>query len=104
MPITCPRAQLSFLAPELKTTNQSDEICKTAKPDGNQATLELSSDIPENVSTPIRILKLAESDTNSDSENLQFSETLGKYLTHLKTIKHPKINNSELLDGVDQVS
>jgi hypothetical protein len=56
------------------------------------------------VSTPTQILELAESDTNSDPENLQFSETLGKYLTYLKSIKRPKIDNSELLDGVDRVS
>ena len=91
-------------SPKLKTTFQSAEVCEIAELDRKQAPPELSSDILENVSTPIRILKLAESDTNSDSKNLQFSETLRKYLTHLKTIKHPKINNSELLDGVDRVS
>jgi len=57
------------------------------------------------VSTPTRTLELAESDTNSDTEKTHFSETLRKYLTHLKTIKCPKIiNNLELLDGVDRVS
>ena len=77
-------------SPELKTTNQSAEICKTVELDGKQAPLELSSDILENVSTPTRIRELAESDTNSDTKNLQFSETLGKYLTYLKSIKPPK--------------
>ena len=48
------------------------------------------------MSTPTRPLDLAESDANSDTE--------GKCLTHLKTIKRPKINNLELLEGVDQVS
>ena len=91
-------------SPDLKTINQSTEICKTIEFDGKQALLELSSDIPENVSTPTRIRELAESDTNSDPENLHFSETLGKYVTDLKTIKRPKINNSELLIGVDRVS
>ena len=90
-------------SPELKTTNQPAEICKTAELDGKQAPLELSSDIPENVSTPTRILELAESDSNSDPENLQFSKTLGKYLTYLKSVKCPKIANSELLVGVDRV-
>ena len=71
-------------SPELRTTNQSAETCKTAEFDRKQALLELSSDIPENVSTPTRIRELAESDTNSDPENLQFSETLRKYLTYLK--------------------
>jgi len=56
------------------------------------------------VSTPTRTLGSVEFDTNSDSEKLHFSETLGKYLTHLKTIKRPKINNLELLGGVGQVS
>ena len=56
------------------------------------------------MSTPTRILELAESDTNSDPENLQFSETLRKYLTYLKSIKRPMIDNSKLLDGVDRVS
>ena len=91
-------------SPEPKTTLQPAEICKTAELDGKQAPPELSSDIPENMSTPTRILELAESDTNSDPENLHFSETLGKYVTDLKSIKRPKINNSELLDGVDRVS
>jgi hypothetical protein len=41
---------------------------------------------------------------NSDFEKPHFSETLKKYVTYLKSIKRPKINNSELLDGVDRVS
>ena len=89
---------------KLKTINQSTEICKTIEFDGKQALLELSSDIPENVSTPTRIRELAESDTNSDPKKLHFSETLGKNLTYLKSIKCPKIDNSELLNGVDRVS
>ena len=44
------------------------------------------------------------SDANSDPKNHHFSKTLEKYLTYLKSIKRPKINNSELLDGVDRVS
>ena len=88
----------------MKTINQSVEICKTAELDGKQAPLELNSDIAENVSTPTRIHELAESDTNTDLENLHFFETLGKYVTYLKSIKRPKIVNTELLDGVDWVS
>ena len=57
-------------SPELKTTNQPAEICKTAELDGKQDPPELSSDFPENVPTPTRILELGESDTNS--ENLPF--------------------------------
>ena len=56
------------------------------------------------MSTLTRTLGSVEFDTNSDSENPHFSKTLGKYLTHLKTIKRPKIKNSELLDGVNRVS
>ena len=78
-------------SPELKTINQPAEICETAELGGKRAPLELSSDITENVSTPNRIRELAESNTNSDPENLHFSETLGKYVTYLKSIKRPKI-------------
>ena len=91
-------------SPKPKTTSQSADVCEFAELDGKQAPPELSSNTPENVSTPTRILELAESDTNPDLENLQFSETLRKYLTYLKSIKGPKIDNSELLDGVDRVS
>ena len=91
-------------APELKTINQPAEIYKTAELDEKQASLELNSDTTENVSTPTRIHELAESNINSDSENLHFSENLEKYVTYLKSIKHPKITNTELLDGVDCIS
>ena len=56
------------------------------------------------MSTLTRTLGSVEFDTNSDSEKPNFSKTLGKYLTHLKMIKRPKIKNSELLDGVNRVS
>ena len=91
-------------SPEQKTINQPAEVCKIVELDRKQAPLELNSDIAENVSTPTRIHELAESDINSDFENLHFSETLGKYVTYLKSIKRPKIVNTELLDGVDRVS
>ena len=90
--------------PEQKITNQPAEICRTTELDGKQAPLELTSDIVENVSTPTRIHELAESDTNTDHENLHFFETLEKYVTYLKSIKRPKIVNSEQHDGVDRVS
>ena len=61
-------------------------------------------DTAENVSTPTRIHESVEFDTNFDSENPHFSETLEKYMAYLKSIKRPKIDNSELLDGVDRVS
>ena len=56
------------------------------------------------MSIPAQTHELAKSDTNSDPKNLHFSETLGKYVAYLKTIKHPKIVDSKLLDGVDRVS
>ena len=90
-------------SPESKATNQSVETCKLAELERKQAP-KFDLDITENVSTPTRIHESAESDTNSDSENLHFFDTLGKYMVYLKSIKCPKIVNSELLDGVDRVS
>ena len=90
--------------PKPKITPQPADICENSDLDGKRVLLELGSDNAENVLTPTRVLELAESDTNSDSENLHFSETLRKYATYLKSIKRPKIVNSELLDGVDRAS
>ena len=90
-------------SPELKTYNQPAEICKTAELDRKQAPLELNLDTEENVPTSARIHELAEFDTNSNSENLHFSKTLGNYVDYLKSVKCPKIANSELLVGVDRV-
>jgi hypothetical protein len=92
------------ISPKPKTISQLADIRESADLDEKGVLPELDSDNPENVSTPTRTLGSVEFDTNSDSEKLHFSETLGKYLTHLNTIKHPKIENSELLDGVNQVS
>ena len=50
------------------------------------------------MSTLTQIREMVDSDANFNSENLQFSETLGKYIAYLKSIKCPKIVNSELLD------
>ena len=88
----------------MKTINQFAETCKPAELDGKQALLELDSNITKNVSTPTRIHESDESDTNSVSKNLQFFDTLGKYVAYLKSIKRPKIVNSQLLDEVDRVS
>ena len=90
-------------SPESKATNQSVETCKPAELDRKQAP-KFDSDITKHVSTPTRIHESDESDTNSVSENLQFFETLGTYVAYLKSIKRPKILNSQLLDGVDRVS
>ena len=87
-----------------KITLQPADFCKIADPNRKRALLELGSNDSENVSTPTRLFGLVEFDTNSDSEKPHFSETLGKYVTYLKSIKRPKINNSELVDGVDRVS
>ena len=88
-------------SPKSKTTTHLADICKTADLDEKRVPLELGSDKAENVSTLTRALELAEFDTNSDSENPHFFETLGKYLAYLKSVKCPKIVNSDLLDGVD---
>ena len=72
--------------------------------DANQAPPELDLESVENTSTPTRRHESAEFDANSDFENFQFSETLGKYVAYQKSIERPKIVNSELLDGVDRIS
>ena len=82
-------------APESKSTKQSAETCKAAELDGKQALFELDSDITENMSIPALTHESAESDTNSDSKNLYSSETLGKYVAYHKSIKRPKIINSD---------
>ena len=91
-------------SPKPKTISQLADIRESADLDKQRVLPELDSDNPENVSTLTRTLGSVEFDTNSDSEKAHFSETLGKYLTCLKSLKRPKINNSELLDGVDRVS
>jgi len=91
-------------SPKPKTTSQLADIRESADLNEKRVLLELNSDNAENVSTPTRTLGSFEFDTNFDSEKPHFSETLGKYVTYLKLIKRPKINNSELLDGVDRVS
>jgi len=91
-------------SPKSKTSSQVADTRKSADLDGKRVLLELDSDNPGNVLTPTRTLGSVEFDTNSDPEKPHFSKTIGKYLTHLKTIKHHKIKNSGLLGGVDQVS
>ena len=91
-------------SPRSKTRSQLAGIREFADLDEKRVLPELDSDNPENVTTQNLTLGSVEFDTNSDSEKPYFSKTLGKYLAHLKTIKRPKIKNSELLAGVDQVS
>ena len=81
-------------SPKPKTTSQVANIRESADLDEKRILPELDSNNLENVSTPNRTLGSVEFDTNSDSEKLHFAETFGKYLTHLKTIKRPKITNS----------
>ena len=90
-------------SPKPKATQLAD-IRETVDLDENRVLLELSLDNAENVSTPTRTLGSVEFGANSDSEKPHFSKTLKKYVTYLKSIKRPKINNSELLDRVDRVS
>ena len=89
------------ISPKPKTISQLAYIRESTDLDEKRVLPELDSGNPENVSTPIRTLGSVEFDTKSDSEKLHFSETLEKYLTHLKTIKRPKIKNSKLLYGVN---
>ena len=91
-------------SPKSKTSSQVAGIREFVDFDEKRVLPELDSDNPGNVPTPTRTLGSIEFDTNSNSEKPHFSKTLGKYLTHLKTIKRPKIKNSELLDGVNRVS
>ena len=91
-------------SPKSKTRSQLTGIRESADLDEKRVPIELDSDNPENVSTLNQTLGSIELSTNSDSEKPHFSKTLGKYLNHLKTIKRPKIKNSELLARVDQVS
>ena len=91
-------------SPRSKTRSQLACICEFADLDEKRVLPELDSDNPENVTTQNLTLGSVEFNTNSDSKKPYFSKTLGKYLAHLKTIKRPKIKNSELLAGVDQVS
>src|SRR6185503_16282305 len=78
-------------SPKPKATQLAD-IRETVDLEENRVLLELSSDNAENVSTPTRTLGPVEFGANSDSEKSHFSETLGKYVTYLKSIKRPKIN------------
>jgi hypothetical protein len=77
-----------------RTRSQLAGICESADLDEKRVLPELDSDNPENMSTSTRTLGSVEFDTNSDSKKPHLSKTLGKYLTHLKTIKCPKIKNS----------
>ena len=90
-------------APEAKLGNQPAKTDVTAELGGNQVPPELNSENLGNMSTPTRTVESAESDTNPNSEKFQFSQTLGKYVAYLKSIKRPMIANSELFDGVDRV-
>ena len=84
-------------SPKPKATHLAD-IHETVDLDENKVLLELSSDNAENVSTLTQTIRSVEFGANSDSEKPHFFEILGKYMTYLKSIKCPNINNSELLD------
>ena len=90
--------------PKSKTSSQIADIRKSADLDEKRVLPELDSDNPENMSTSTRTLGSIEFAQTPTPKKPHLSKTLGKYLTHLKTIKRPKINNSGLLARVDQVS
>ena len=54
---------------ESKTNNQPAKISNTAELSGDQAPLELNSNITENASTPTQTLESPESEANSGPEN-----------------------------------
>ena len=85
-----------------------DQLAETALEFGEKSSTQdspvLSSEIIGNVSTPTHLGESGEPDATPNSENFQFSETLGMYVAYLMSIKRPKVVNSELLDGVDRVS
>ena len=93
-----------LIMPKALEVRQSAEADDATKLCENQAPPELNSENLGNMSTPTRTDESSESDTNSNFENFQFSQTLGEYVAYLKSIKHPRVVNSELLDGVDRVS
>ena len=64
----------------------------------------LDSDSVGIMLAPTHFSRLVELDVIPNSENFQFSNTLGKSVAYLESIKHPKVSNPELLDRVDQVS
>ena len=90
--------------PESKSNKQPAKTNNIAELGRNRALLELDSETTEKASIPTRILELAEADAHSNSKNSQFSETLKNYVAYRKSIKCPKIVNSDLLDGVDRIS
>jgi hypothetical protein len=78
-------------SPKPKTRSQAAGIRESADLDEKRVLPELNLGNPGNMSTLTRTLSSVEFDTNPDSEKSHFSKTLGKYLTHLKMIKRPKI-------------
>ena len=61
----------------------------------------LNSESAGNVLAPTRHGWSVEPDVFPDSKNFQFSETLKKYMAYLMSLKHPRVSNFELLNGVD---
>ena len=91
-------------SPKPKTSTQLADVRNSADLGKKKVLDELNSDKPENMPIQNQAPSLEEFGTNSDSEKPHFSETLGKYVAHLKTSKRPRVKNSKLLAGVDRVS
>ena len=70
----------------MKLDDQLAGIADAVKLGGNQAPPELNLENPGNMSTPTHANGLAESDTNPNSKNFQFSQSLGKCVAYLKSI------------------
>ena len=97
-----------LIAPEESKTPDDEQLADSPPKLGEKPSIQVSplsnSASAGNVPTPTHLGESAESDITPDFENFQFSETLGKYVAYLKSIKRAQIVNSELLDGVDRVS
>ena len=97
-----------LITPEEPKATIDDQLVETAAEFGEKPSTQASptpnSKSAGNVPTPTRLGGSAESNFTPNSKNFQFSETLEKYVAYLKSIKRPKVVNSELLDGIDRVS
>ena len=88
---------------EPRTTND-EQLAELREKPSTRVPSTLNSGSVGNVPAPTSHGESDEPGVVPDSENFQFSETLRKYVAYLKSLKHPRVSNSELLDGVDQVS
>ena len=82
-------------------SNSPIHLLNGEKP-SNQVSPASNSEGAGNYLTPTRLGEPTEPDESPSSEIFQFSET--QKIPYLKSIKRPRVDNSEVLDGVDRVS